>query len=145
MRTGASRVTLPSPLRWAFSAFGLLKGEEDLILTRPRIESLKTSLVNGVTLALIPVLALALVFLPVDRVLASPPNFSLTTCSAAQPQNSSDPCTFAANYYAGAGSLTYCFLGEGALYLRGVYYPLTQPGASPARDVSNAFCPAMHR
>ena len=54
-------------------------------------------------------------------------------------------CYFTASYYVGAGSLTYCFLGEGALYLKGVYYPLTQPGASPARDIGNHYCPAMHR
>ena len=92
------------------------------------------------------VLVAALVLVPVDPVLVSPPNVPLTTCQPAQSNNSSVPrCSFNAGYYAGGGSLTYCFLGEGALYLNGAYYPLTQPGASPARQVGNIFCPAMHR
>ena len=100
----------------------------------------------AVTLALGIALALALVFVPVDPVLASPPNVSLLKCSPAQPQISTDPrCVIVASYYAGGGSMSYCFLGEGGLYLRGVYYPLTRPGASPAREVSDVFCPAMRR
>ena len=92
------------------------------------------------------VVVLELVLVPVDRVLASPPNVSLTTCPAVQPKGATTPrCTFTAAYYLGGGSLTYCLLGEGALYLKGVYYPLTQPGASAARQVGNIFCPAMHR
>lgn len=107
---------------------------------------MKSTLVTVIVLVLIPVVGWELVFAPVDRILASPPNIPLITCSVVHPNYSTTPrCTFAANYYTGAGSLTYCFLGEGALYLRGVYYPLTQPGASPARAVGNAFCPAMHR
>ncbi len=107
---------------------------------------MKIGLWTAIVLALIPVVALELVFAPVDEVLASPPNVPLTTCSTVQLGGSAAPvCTFAARYYVGAGSLTYCFLGEGALYLRGVYYPLTQPQASPARVISNAYCPAMRR
>ena len=107
---------------------------------------MKTSLAVAIILVLIPVAGLELVFAPVDHVLASPPDIPLTTCSPALPGSSAEPqCTFAAHYYDGAGSLTYCLLGEGALYLRGVYYPLTQPGASPAREISNAFCSAMRK
>jgi hypothetical protein len=107
---------------------------------------LKKSLLAMIIMALIPVVALELVFVPVDRVLASPPDVSLSTCSEAQPGiPASMKCSFTASYYVGAGSLTYCFLGEGALYLKGLYYPLTQPGASPARDIGNHYCPAMHR
>jgi len=91
------------------------------------------------------VFALELVFVPVDKVLASPPNVSLTTCAAVGKGSSAGPqCTLTAYYYLGAGSLTYCFLGEGALYMKGVYYPLTQPGASPAREIASPYCPAMH-
>ena len=98
----------------------------------------------AIIVVLIPVVAFELVFVPVDRVLVSPPNISLTTCSHVQPGSSTPPsCSFTANYYPGGGSLTYCFLGEGALYLRGVYYPITQPKASPAREISNRYCPAL--
>ena len=98
---------------------------------------------------LIALLAFELVFVPLDRVLASPPHAPLTSCPTVGPvpEGGTAPaaqCTFRAAYYLGAGSLTYCLLGEGALYLEGVYYPLTQPGASLAREVDNAFCPAMH-
>jgi len=107
---------------------------------------LKIRLITAIVLVLIPVMALELVFAPVDRVLTSPPNIPLVTCSVVQTGDLSTPvCKFAAYYYAGGGSLTYCFLGEGALYLKGVYYPLTQPGASPARDIAQRYCPAMHR
>jgi hypothetical protein len=99
--------------------------------------------------AAVAVLALvfvaALVLVPVEPVLASPPNVPLTTCQPPKSNSSAPQCSFAAGYYAGGGSLTYCLLGEGALYLNGVYYPLTQPGASPARQIGNIFCPAMHR
>jgi hypothetical protein len=105
---------------------------------------LKIRPVALIIIVLIPVMALELVFAPVDRVLASPPNIPLETCTMTQ-VGATPVCKFAADYYAGGGSLTYCFLGEGALYLKGVYYPLTQPGASPARDISEAYCPAMHR
>jgi len=98
----------------------------------------------AVIIVLIPVAGLELVFAPVDPVLASPPNVPLTTCSPGPP-GGAPRCSFTAPYFRGAGSLTYCFLGEGALYLRGVYYPLTQPSASPAREISNVYCPAMHR
>ena len=98
---------------------------------------------------LVAALALELVFVPVDRVLASPPNSPLTSCPTTGPAlpgatETDALCGFSALYYRGAGSFTYCFLGEGALYLRGAYYPLTQPGASFAREVGNPFCPAMH-
>ncbi len=99
-----------------------------------------------IIVSLTAVCALELVFVPTVGVLASPPNASLETCSTSQSsKQGSAQCTFAANYYRGGGSLTYCFFGEGALYLRGVYYPLTQPVASPAREISNPSCPAMHR
>jgi hypothetical protein len=99
---------------------------------------------------LIAALAFELAFVPIDRVLASPPNQPLTSCATAggAPPGTTVPdalCTFRAAYYLGGGSVTYCFLGEGALYLEGVYYPLTQPGASLAREVDNPYCPAMHQ
>ena len=103
-------------------------------------------IIVAIILVLIPVVAFELVFVPVDRVLASPPKISLSSCSPPpSPNSGAQQCGFTANYYVRAGSLTYCFLGEGALYLRGVYYPLTQPGASPARGIGNHYCPAMHR
>jgi hypothetical protein len=105
---------------------------------------LKITRIVLLILVLIPVVGLELVFVPVDRVLASPPNISLEVCSEVS-LGSAPQCGFKASYYAGAGSLTYCLLGEGALYLRGVYYPLTQPGASPAREISNHYCPAMRK
>lgn len=99
-----------------------------------------------IVLVLGPSLALELVFVPVDRVLASPPNVSLTSCSVVVKSGLSDPqCSMSAYYYLGAGSLTYCLVGEGALYLKGVYYPLTQPAASPGRQINNGYCPAMHQ
>jgi hypothetical protein len=104
---------------------------------------LKIGLVTALILLLLPAVVLELVFVPVDRVLASPPNVSLSTCAGLP--GSAPTCGFTASYYVGAGSLTYCLLGEGALYLRGVYYPLTQPGASPARDIGNHYCPAMKK
>jgi hypothetical protein len=119
---------------------------EGLNLRQLEIHSLRNRKLAAVILSLTAVAALELVFVPVDGVLASPPNIPLTTCLPSQPSNSSLPrCTLTADYYRGAGSLTYCFLGEGALYLKGVYYPLTQPGASPARQIGSLFCPAMRR
>lgn len=99
---------------------------------------------------LVAALAFELVFVPLDRVIASPPNVPLTSCATtgATAPGATQPdalCTFRADYYLGGGSLSYCFLGVGALYLEGVYYPLTQPGASLAREVGNPLCPAMHK
>lgn len=111
------------------------------------IRSLKKSLLAPIVLLLIAGGALELVLVPLDPVVASPPNIpEPITCPGSQIANHvSIACTFTASYYRGAGSFTYCFLGEGALFLKGAYYPLTQPGASPARELGNAYCPSMHR
>ena len=98
--------------------------------------------------AIIPVLiiavALEFMFVPIVPVLASPPNTPLpTTCTQVTSAKVTGPyCTFTASYYRGMGSLAYCFVGEGGLYLKGGYY-FTRPETSSARQVGNAFCPAM--
>jgi hypothetical protein len=40
----------------------------------------------------------------------------------------------------GFGSLTFCFNGDGALYIHGSYYPLTRP----TLYTTGAFCPALN-
>jgi len=86
-------------------------------------------------------LGIEVVTFPVISLVASPPNEqNEVTCSPGQ-QNGQ--CTFSLRLYQGAGSLSYCFLGYGAVYLRGVYYPLTQPQASHEREISGGLCPAM--
>jgi hypothetical protein len=81
------------------------------------------------------------ILVPLDSVTLSAPNVPPQTgCPQLNPQPCNGSMTVLYNGYA---SLTYCLLGRGALYLNGVYYPLTQPRASYGFEISTA-CPSIH-
>jgi hypothetical protein len=91
----------------------------------------------------VAVLVLVVLF-PLDPVQASPPMASgYSSCPSAHPNQPQFGCVYGITAYEGMASLSYCFFGDGALYMNGAYYPLAQPMESKAQTTGGALCPAM--
>jgi len=97
-----------------------------------------------IVVAVLLAVTLSVVFLPLDRVRASDPNApSRVVCPQPQPSNGTlVGCTYGAITSIGYASLSYCYIGSGALWIDGTYYAMTSPRASDAFQLSS-FCPAM--
>lgn len=94
-------------------------------------------------IAVLLAVILFVVFLPLDPVRVSNPNTPNKVCPQPQPTNGTlVGCIYGAITFNGYASLSYCYLGSGALWINGTYYAMTGPRASDAFQISS-FCPTI--